>query len=192
MAHTIYRRLGKRFLDLAISAPALTVLSPFMLLISLVIRAEDGGPILFRQKRVGAEEIPFTIYKFRSMPVDSAELPSRVAGSLRITRTGAIIRRLNVDELPQLINIVKGDMSVVGPRPALPTQHDLLRLRKECNAMGQRPGLTGLAQINSYDGMDEVNKAFFDSVYCQSITFVTDLRIIIKTFKYLTKRPPTY
>src|SRR5205823_7797451 len=120
---------------------------------ALLIHLEDRGPVLFRQQRSGRDGRPFRIFKFRSMPVNTGDVPSSQARSLRVTRVGQIIRRLNIDELPQLINILRGDMSVVGPRPALPTQTALLDMRKANAAIKCKPGLTGLAQVNSYDNM---------------------------------------
>jgi lipopolysaccharide/colanic/teichoic acid biosynthesis glycosyltransferase len=188
----MYRRYGKRWLDLLTSSMALVLLSPIMLLVALAIRIEDGGPALFQQERVGREGRPFTVLKFRSMPVDTGDKPSAEAKTVSITRVGTIIRRTNLDELPQLINIWRGDMSVVGPRPALAAQVDLCRLRKESGALACKPGLTGLAQINAYDGMPDSEKAAWDAQYCRQLSFCSDVRIILGTFIYLLKPPPVY
>lgn len=188
----IYRNCFKRIFDTLSSGVALVVLSPVFLLTALAIRREDGGPVFFRQERVGAEEKPFRIWKFRSMPVDSANVPSAGAASLKITRVGRFIRRTNIDELPQLFNILLGDMSVVGPRPCLPAQQALLEIRRSNGSLKCRPGLTGLAQIRSYDGMPEDEKAKWDGEYAASVSFIRDMRIILATFAYLMKRPPVY
>jgi O-antigen biosynthesis protein WbqP len=189
----MYRSVLKRGFDLAASASALVVLSPVMLLTALAIRLEDGGPAFFRQVRVGRSGRPFRIYKFRSMPVDTGDLPSAsAAGALRVTRVGRFIRRTNVDELPQLINVLRGEMSLVGPRPALPSQVALCARRAELGADACAPGLTGLAQVNAYDGMPDEEKAQWDATYAAAVSFPTDLRIILRTFGYLIRRPPVY
>ena len=115
----LYERVFKRLFDLVIAVPSLVVLSPVFLFTALAIRLEDGGPVLFRQRRVGRDGIEFTIFKFRSMPVATPSVPSAAASKLSVTRVGAIIRRMNIDELPQLLNVLRGEMSIVGPRPAL-------------------------------------------------------------------------
>lgn len=188
----MYRAVFKRLLDILVSGVALVVLSPIMLLTALAVKMEDGGPALFRQKRVGKDEVPFEVMKFRSMPVNTSNVPSARTDQLRITKIGKLIRRTNLDELPQLINIFRGDMSLVGPRPALFAQEELNRMRRENGALGCKPGLSGLAQVNSYDGMPETEKARWDGQYAGNITFANDLRIIFKTFGYLTRRPPVY
>jgi len=126
------------------------------------------------------------------MPNGTANQESRVATALRVTRVGRIIRRLNLDELPQLYNILKGDMSLVGPRPALLTQETLLQLRDENGSSLLVPGLTGLAQINGFDGMSDKQKAKYDGLYMQDFGFFQDIKIILATFGYLLRRPPVY
>ncbi|HJU84223.1 MAG TPA: sugar transferase [Holophagaceae bacterium] len=188
----IYRRFFKRVLDALVAAFSLLLLSPLMLLTALAIRLEDGGPALFRQMRVGRDGHPFSIFKFRSMAVNAGNLPSAQAGGLPITRVGRLIRRTNIDELPQLLNILKGDMSLVGPRPALPSQEHLTELRRANGALACRPGLTGLAQVESYDGMPEEEKAKHDGAYSARVAFLRDLWLVLRTFAYLAHRPPTY
>jgi O-antigen biosynthesis protein WbqP len=188
----MYGSVLKRAFDVAAAAAALVALSPLMAVVALAIRLEDGGPVLFRQMRVGRGGRLFRIYKFRSMPVATAHVPSARAGGLRATRVGRLIRRTNVDELPQLVNVLRGDMSLVGPRPALPAQEDLCSRRRELGVEICRPGLTGLAQVNSYDGMPDDEKARWDGAYAGRISFLHDLRIIARTVAYLTRRPPVY
>lgn len=188
----IYLRVLKRFMDIAFSAVALLLLSPLLLTVALAIYLEDGRPIIFRQLRSGANERQFKLLKFRSMPINTESVPSDKARSLAVTRIGKWIRRANLDELPQLINILKGNMSVVGPRPALASQTVLLKLRRENGAVSLKPGLTGLAQVNSYDGMPEEEKAGYDGVYVLEVSFVTDMVLILRTFRYLMRPPPVY
>lgn len=187
-----YDGAGKRVLDLVIGGASLVVLAPVLVMLGLFVRLEDGGPALFRQERVGRRGARFTVLKFRSMPVTSANLPSAAAGGLRVTRVGRFIRRTNLDELPQLLNILVGDMSLVGPRPALPAQEALLAMRAENGADRVRPGLTGLAQVSSYDQMPEAEKAALDGQYAARVSLLGDLVIILRTFRYLLSPPPTY
>lgn len=190
--NNIYRRYAKRLLDMVVAGGSLLVFSPVMLLTALAILLDDGAPVIFRQKRVGRGGRLFEICKFRSMPVNTGDVPSAQAAAVTPTRVGRVLRRTNIDELPQLINILKGEMSIVGPRPALPTQKDLLALRAQHGATDCKPGLTGLAQVNAYDGMPEPEKARCDGAYASQIAFVRDLKIILKTFTYLARRPPVY
>jgi len=163
-----------------------------MLLVALAIWLEDNGPPLFTQVRVGRSGGNYRLFKLRSMSVNSGDLPSTQAHGLRTTKVGRIIRRTNIDELPQLFNILRGDMSVVGPRPALPSQVDLLEMRRQNGAYDCKPGLTGLAQVNSYDGMPEREKADWDGQYAADVSFFGDCRIILRTVFYLFRRPPVY
>jgi O-antigen biosynthesis protein WbqP len=180
----MYRAHVKRWIDVVLALAGLLVAGPVMLIVAAAIRLEDGGPALFRQTRVGKDGAPFTLFKFRSMPVATPNVPSTQASQLTVTRVGRFIRRTNLDELPQLINVLRGDMSIVGPRPALAVQEDLLAERRRNGAAACRPGLTGLAQINSYDGMPVDEKALWDGRYAGQVT--------LRTFGYLSRRPPVY
>jgi O-antigen biosynthesis protein WbqP len=188
----MYQRFGKRALDLVLSVVSIILLSPVFAITAAMIYLEDGKPIIFRQPRPGRREELFTIYKFRSMPNGTAAEPSHAAIALQPTRVGRVIRRLNVDELPQLFNIVRGDMSFVGPRPPLASQTILMKLRRASPAFHLRPGLTGLAQVNAFDGMSQERKAEYDRTYAERLSLITDLTIILRTFIYLFKPPPTY
>ena len=188
----VYERAGKRCLDFVLALSTLVLVAWLLVLIGLAIWIEDRGPVLFRQRRIGRKEQDFILLKFRSMPVDVPERPSEAASTIPVTRIGALLRRSNLDELPQLINILRGDMSIVGPRPPLPNQTKLIRLRRFNGACDVRPGLTGLAQIESYDGMPEDKKAAWDAKYCKKISLGMDLFIIMRTFVYLLHRPPVY
>lgn len=191
-ASTVYQRIGKRLLDLFIVVSATLILLPFMLLLAILIKIFDPGPIIFKQKRVGRGGEVFDFYKFRSMPVNTGDLPSDKLGQLKLTWIGKLIRRTNLDELPQLFNVLKGDMSIVGPRPPIPSQTELTELRRDNGALECRPGLTGLAQVSSFDGMSVPEKAAFDGQYAHKVTFWGDMSIILRTFVYLLKPPPVY
>jgi O-antigen biosynthesis protein WbqP len=188
----MYGKFFKRILDVVLSSIGLILLSPLMLVVSLFIILEDRGPVIFRQRRVGKEGANFQVLKFRSMPVNTGDVESAKANGLAITRTGRIIRRTNIDEIPQLWNVLRGEMSLVGPRPPLPSQEALCRFREANGALRCAPGLTGLAQINGYDGMPDAEKAAYDGKYASSISFLTDLRIVLKTLGYIRRRPPVY
>ena len=188
----MYRRFGKRLFDLMMALVAVVALLPVLGVTALLIAVFDRGPILFIQQRVGRDGREFSFLKFRSMPVDTGNIPSDQIGTIRLTWIGRLIRRTNLDELPQLVNVIRGEMSIVGPRPPLPSQTELLRLRIESGAISCRPGLTGLAQINAYDGMSVVEKAEFDGRYAATVTLLGDLVIIIRTFAYVLKKPPVY
>ena len=188
----MYRYCLKRVSDLVVSALALIVLSPLLLALAVVIWLWDGRPILFRQKRIGRGGALFTILKFRSMPPGSAGVPSAQAAGIQVTAIGKFIRRTNLDELPQILNVIRGHMSIVGPRPSLPSQKELCRFRAENGAVRCRPGLTGLAQVKAYDGMPEREKANWDGEYCQTLSFPLDLKILLQTVGYLSRRPPVY
>ncbi|MCC6478930.1 sugar transferase [Sphingorhabdus sp.] len=188
----MYAHVFKRVLDVILAAAGLALLAPLCLLVFLAIRIFDPGPAIFRQLRVGRGGCEFAFYKFRSMPVNTGDIPSDKLADVALSRVGKFIRRTNIDELPQLVNILKGDMSVVGPRPPIPAQTELVELRRRNGALNCRPGLTGLAQVNAFDGMSVEQKAAFDGQYAQSIGFLRDIAIIASTLLYLLKPPPKY
>ena len=191
-SYKMYRSYGKRLFDILTSLAAAFVLSPVLIIVALLIKFFDPGPLIFRQKRVGRNGKIFEFYKFRSMPINTGDIPSDQVGKIRLTWIGQLIRRTNIDELPQLFNILIGDMSVVGPRPPIISQLELVNHRKENGSILCRPGLTGLAQISSFDGMSVSQKAALDGQYAQSISLKNDILIIFKTFGYLLKPPPVY
>lgn len=182
----------KRLVDIAIALPAIVISSPILAICAIAIWLEDRGNPLFSQVRTGKNGDPFTLTKLRSMSADTPEVESTDLAGNKITRVGALLRRTNLDEVPQLVAVLKGDMSIVGPRPALPSQVDLLKLRVANGSASIKPGLTGLAQVNSYDNMPPAEKARFDGEYFQSIGLATDAKIIARTIPYLFRRPPKY
>jgi O-antigen biosynthesis protein WbqP len=188
----MYRNGVKRALDIGLSLVGGLILLPLLLLLAIAIKLVDPGPVIFRQQRVGAGGRPFHFYKFRSMPVNTGDIPSDRLGEIRLTWIGRLIRRTNLDELPQLWNILRGDMSLVGPRPPIPSQAALIALRRENGALALRPGLTGWAQINSYDGMSIAAKAALDGDYARALSPLKDIAIILRTFLYLLRPPPKY
>lgn len=174
----------KRIIDIVISIIALIILLPIFAIISIAIKIESKGPILFKQKRIGKHKKNFTIYKFRTMRTDTPkDMPTHMLKNANgyITKVGNILRKTSLDELPQLINIIKGDMSIIGPRPALWNQYDLVEERDKYHANDLKPGLTGWAQINGRDELEIPQKAKFDGEYVDKISFVFDLKIFFKT-----------
>jgi len=188
MKYAIIKRLG----DVVVVFILLILISPLLFVIALFIKLHDGGPFIFRQKRIGKNGIEFQFMKFRSMPVNTPNVVSTQASVLKVTPIGKLIRRTNLDEIPQFINVLKGDMSIIGPRPSLPSQTSLLELRKQNGSINLCPGLTGWAQVNAYDYMPEEEKASLDGEYYQKFGLWMDLRIILGTIKYFTKKPPVY
>lgn len=188
----MYLRIGKRLFDVSTSVIALVLLSPILAAVCVGILIGDPGPIVFRQERLGKNETPFVFYKFRSLPVGTANLPSDAIKPTGLPWIARFLRRTNVDELPQLFNVLRGEMSLVGPRPPLLDQLELIELRRRNGASCCHPGLTGLAQINSYDGMTVKEKAAYDGEYARSISFLGDVRILLSTIAYLRSPPPVY
>lgn len=174
----------KRLMDFLLSLVALIVLSPVMAVIALLVRLTSPGPAIFRQRRSGKDLKEFEIYKFRTMYITApGNIPTHQLSGAQsyITPIGAFLRRTSLDELPQLWNILKGDMSIVGPRPPLPSQYDLINARKKLGANALRPGLTGWAQINGRDELPIEIKAGYDGEYVRRMSFLFDLRCIIGT-----------
>ncbi len=188
----MYEMYGKRLFDISVAVIASALLLPVFIAIAVCIRLTDPGPIIFRQQRLGEGGKLFCFHKFRSMPVDTGDLPSDTLKYVELTWIGKFIRRTNLDELPQLFNILVGNMSIVGPRPPIASQSELIEYRRRNGAINCRPGLTGLAQIKSYDGMPVSEKAYLDGQYAKSISFLGDLKLIMSTFNYLRKPPPIY
>ena len=177
-------RYVKRALDIVISFLGIVLLSPFMLIIALLVVCTSKGPAFFRQNRVGRGKSVFLMYKFRSMRTDTPEnVPThKLSDPDRfITPVGRFLRTTSLDELPQLFNILAGHMSVIGPRPALPNQYDLIDERDKYGANDVRPGLTGWAQVNGRDELPIPVKAAFDGEYCRRISFSFDLKCFFMT-----------
>ena len=182
----MYKRFGKRALDLLLSGLGLVVLSPLFLIISIAIKAEDPGPVFFRQKRVGIHKTYFNIVKFRSMRQDTPhDMPTHLLNDPQrwITKTGRFLRKTSLDELPQIAQIFTGKMSIIGPRPALWNQFDLIDERDKYGANDVTPGLTGWAQVNGRDELEIEEKARLDGEYARNISFKMDMKIFWMTVK---------
>ena len=175
----------KRTIDVLLSGIGILVLSPILLILCVAIKLDSPGPILFTQKRVGIHKSYFQIYKFRTMRTDTPkDMPTHMLSNPEqyITRTGSFLRRTSLDELPQIFNIFKGDMSIVGPRPALWNQYDLIAERDKYGANDVLPGLTGWAQINGRDELEIPVKAKLDGDYVKKYGLGMDLRCFFGTF----------
>ncbi|WCE96231.1 sugar transferase [Limosilactobacillus fermentum] len=180
----IYRTTIKRIFDAFFGVLLLICLSPLMLVLAIWIKLDSKGPVLFKQERVGRNGKRFTIYKFRSMSDDA---PHQMATSefdtalSYITRSGQLMRKTSLDELPQLVNVVKGEMSFIGPRPLIPKEEKVLRLRHANGVESLAPGITGLAQVRGRDEVTDTQKADYDGEYASNVTLRGDFSILVET-----------
>ena len=178
----IYKRFLKRPLDFILSLMAIIVLSPILLIVGVLVRFKLGSPVLFKQKRPGLKEKIFTMYKFRTMTDEKDENGELLPDSVRLTKFGRMLRSTSLDELPELFNILKGDMSIVGPRPLLiqylELYNDHQKRRHEV-----RPGLSGHAQVNGRNAISWEDKFNLDVEYVDSVSFIGDWKIIFLTIK---------
>ncbi|HDR8520957.1 sugar transferase [Bacillus toyonensis] len=186
----LYINYVKRMIDFIISLIGLIILSPVFLLLILCIKIDSRGPVLFKQCRIGKDKSEFYILKFRTMKIDTPkDTPTHLLENpdQYITKVGRFLRKTSLDELPQIVNILKGEMSIVGPRPALWNQYDLIKERDMYNANDIRPGLTGWAQVNGRDELPINIKAKLDGEYVQKINFIFDIRVCLKTILSVAK-----
>lgn len=185
--YSILKRLG----DISISLIAITLFCPVFILIAIAIKLDSEGPVIFKQKRFGIHKKTFYVFKFRTMKVES---PKYVATrdlqnpEQWITRVGAFLRKTSLDELPQLCNILVGDMSIVGPRPVVVSERDVIEARKKYGANDVLPGLTGWAQINGRDNLSTDIKAKLDGYYVKNRSLIMDIKCIVRTIPYVLKR----
>ncbi len=180
----MYRRFIKRAVDFLGSLAGILFLSPVLAAVAAAIKLDSPGPVIFRQRRIGIHKTFFDVFKFRSMRADAPkDVPTALLENPEsyITPLGAFLRRSSLDELPQLFNILKGDMSIVGPRPALWNQDDLAAERDKYGANDVLPGLTGWAQVNGRDELEIPVKARYDGEYVRRVGFLFDMYIIFKT-----------
>ncbi len=192
----MYNRFLKRLIDFILALCGIIVLAIPMLVLAIVVKCDSKGPVLFRQKRIGAGKKTFMMPKFRSMYTETpAEMPTHMLNDPArwITKSGAFMRKTSLDELPQLFSILKGDMAVIGPRPALWNQDDLIAERDKYGANDIRPGLTGWAQINGRDELEIADKAALDGEYAQCLAsggfkaFAMDCRCFLGTIASVLK-----
>ena len=187
----MYKKFGKRLIDLLLSACGIVVLSPVLLILVIAIKLDSPGPIFFKQKRVGLHKKHFNILKFRTMRIDTPrDMPTHMLSNPEqwITKVGGFLRKTSLDELPQLFNIFMGQMSVIGPRPALWNQDDLIAERDKYGANDVVPGLTGWAQINGRDELEIPVKAKLDGEYVEKMSFAFDVKCFVGTITSVLKR----
>lgn len=180
----------KRMTDLAVSLVSLILLAPLMALIACAIKIDSPGPAFFRQRRVGLNGEHFEIYKFRTMFLDTPDIPTDQMLQLPspVTRVGRLLRKTSLDELPQLIDVLRGEMSLVGPRPALYNQAELTALRTAHGVLRFPPGITGWAQINGRDELPDDVKVALDTWYCENWTYWLDWKIVFRTIRAVLSR----
>ncbi|MEG0034724.1 sugar transferase [Anaerorhabdus sp.] len=183
----MYRTYIKRLLDIILSGTALIVLSPVLLIVTILVRTKLGSPVLFTQERPGKDEKIFKMYKFRSMTNQRDENGNLLSDEVRLSKFGRLLRSTSLDELPELFNIFKGDMSIVGPRPLL-VEYLPYYTKEEKHRHDVRPGLTGLAQINGRNTLTWEEKFEFDIEYVNDITFINDFKIILNTVTKVVRR----
>lgn len=183
----MYQKYVKRLLDIIISLVSLIVLSPVILILAILVRVKLGSPVIFKQDRPGKNEKIFRLYKFRSMSDKKDENGELLPDKDRLTKFGKMLRASSLDELPELINILKGDMSLIGPRPLLisylPYYNETEKHRHDV-----RPGLTGLAQVNGRNALNWDKRFEYDVEYVNNITFINDVKILLKTFYKVIKK----
>ena len=187
----MYQNCLKRLLAIVLSLMGIIVLGWLLALLSIAVKLDSPGPVLFKQKRVGRGKSHFYILKFRTMRTDTPkDMPTHLLANPEqyITRVGRFLRKTSLDELPQLFNILLGDMSIVGPRPALWNQFDLIAERDKYGANDIRPGLTGWAQINGRDELEIEEKALLDGEYVRNLSFRFDVRCLLATVKVVLYR----
>jgi O-antigen biosynthesis protein WbqP len=186
----IYEKYVKRIIDIILSILGLVLLSPFFLLIAICIKIDSKGSVFFRQLRVGKDKREFNIYKFRTMLTDSPnDMPTYLLQNPEdhITRVGKFLRKTSLDELPQIINIIKGEMSIIGPRPVIRNEQQLFVEREKNEVYKVKPGLTGLAQVNGRDIISISDKAKLDGWYVKNVSFFLDLKIFLLTIVIVLK-----
>ncbi|URN86191.1 sugar transferase [Acetobacterium wieringae] len=183
----MYKKFIKRPMDFCLSLAAIIVLSPVFFILALLIRKKLGHPVLFKQQRPGLNEKVFTLYKFRTMTDQRDEQGALLPDDQRLTKFGNFLRSTSLDELPELVNVVKGDMAVIGPRPLL-VQYLPLYNEKQKRRHEVRPGLSGLAQVNGRNAISWEEKFDLDVKYVDTVSFVEDWKIILLTLKKVFKR----
>ena len=185
----MYKNYIKRLFDIVFSLLGMIILFPLFLGVALAIKLDDRGPVFFKQKRVGIDKKIFYLYKFRSMKINTPDIPTHLLDNPEqyIIRIGKFIRKTSIDELPQLFNILIGDMSIIGPRPAHWNQDDLIAERDKYGANSVRPGLTGLAQISGRDELEIPVKAKLDGEYIEKMSFLFDCKCFFGTITAVLK-----
>ncbi|MEX6700361.1 sugar transferase [Peribacillus frigoritolerans] len=186
----VYQNYIKKMIDFILSLLGLIILSPFFIILILCIKLDSRGPVFFKQRRIAINKSEFYILKFRTMKIDTPkDTPTHLLKNPEsyITRVGKFLRKTSLDELPQILNILKGEMSIIGPRPALWNQYDLIKERDKYKANDVAPGLTGWAQINGRDELPIKEKAALDGEYIKKMSFLFDMKVLFLTLLSVLK-----
>ncbi|MBB6432306.1 MULTISPECIES: sugar transferase [Leuconostoc] len=186
----MYKEHIKKLFDFMGAIIALIVLSPLLFVVYITLYITTKDSVIYHQQRVGQHGVIFEIYKFRTLPKDTPILvgEQRVKIRNRVSRFARFLRTTSIDELPQLINILKGDMSLIGPRPVVPQETELVQLRQASGALNVKPGLTGLAQVNGRKQLKNLQKADYDAIYANHVTLLGDITIILRTLPIIIER----
>ncbi|KGB51123.1 capsular biosynthesis protein [Leuconostoc mesenteroides P45] len=190
LGRTIYKNYIKRTSDFFMSTVLFIVLSPILLAVYIILRVTTDDTAIYRQDRVGQYGEIFQIYKFRTMPKNTPILVGKQRAKIRnrVSKFARFLRSTSIDELPQLVNVIKGDMSLIGPRPVVPQEVALIQLREKSGANSVKPGLTGLAQVNGRKQLNNIEKAKFDAMYADHVTFKVDILIVLRTLPIIIER----
>lgn len=190
LGKTIYKNYIKKVFDLLMATFLVIVLSPILLVVYIILRVTTDDTVIYKQDRVGQYGEIFQIYKFRTMPKSTPILVGKQRAKIRnrVSKFARFLRSTSIDELPQLVNVIKGDMSLIGPRPVVPQEVALIQLREKSGANSVKPGLTGLAQVNGRKQLNNIEKAKFDAMYADHVTFKADILIVLRTLPIIIER----
>ncbi len=190
LGKTIYKNYIKKVFDLLMATFLIIVLSPILLVVYIILRVTTDDTVIYKQDRVGQYGEIFQIYKFRTMPKNTPILVGKQRAKIRnrVSKFARFLRSTSIDELPQLVNVIKGDMSLIGPRPVVPQEVALIQLREKSGANSVKPGLTGLAQVNGRKQLNNIEKAKFDAMYADHVTFKADILIVLRTLPIIIER----
>lgn len=186
----LYKNYIKRAFDFLLATFFLIVLMPVLFVVYAILRVITKDSVIYQQNRVGQYGEVFQIYKFRTMPKGTPILVGKQRAKIRnrVSKFAKFLRSTSIDELPQLVNVIKGDMSLIGPRPVVPQEYELIQLRKKSGANNVKPGLTGLAQVNGRKQLNNIEKAKFDAMYADHVTFKADILIVLRTLPIIIER----
>ena len=190
LGKTIYKNYIKKIFDLLMATFLIIVLLPVLLVVYIILRVTTDDTVIYKQDRVGQYGKVFQIYKFRTMPKNTPILVGKQRAKIRnrVSKFARFLRSTSIDELPQLVNVIKGDMSLIGPRPVVLQEVALIQLREKSGANSVKPGLTGLAQVNGRKQLNNIEKAKFDAMYADHVTFKADILIVLRTLPMIIER----
>ncbi|MFK8246478.1 MAG: sugar transferase [Leuconostoc mesenteroides] len=190
LGKNIYKNYIKKVFDLLMATFLIIVLSPVLLVVYVTLRVTTDDTVIYKQNRVGQYGEIFQIYKFRTMPKNTPILVGKQRAKIRnrVSKFARFLRSTSIDELPQLVNVIKGDMSLIGPRPVVLQEVALIQLREKSGANSVKPGLTGLAQVNGRKQLNNIEKAKFDAMYADHVTFKADILIVLRTLPIIIER----